>query len=178
MIPVRIVQAIVGFISAFVLCFAKKPMVGGSTAKAMGEGELSRENKSRKVLVNNHLLDVEKELKRNAKWSDLGFIPKSWTLVKLIPKANGSFETYDEYEIAFGVADFAIAEETDEEKTLVYTDGKHIHSVLDKGETGKRETLTNVDFCVALAAPRPSVHVCITPFETDEKNKESLFYMI
>lgn len=153
MIPVRIVQAIVGFVSAFVLCFAKKPMVSGSSAKAIGEGELSRENRSKKVLINNHLLDVEKELKSNAKYCDLGFIPRSWTLVRLEADEQGSFQNCREYDIAFGVGDFTLESETDEETTLVYTDGKHIHSICDKGDKGKREILTNVDFCVCVAAP-------------------------
>ncbi len=155
LIPVRIVQAIVGFISAFVACFAKKPLIQGQSARSIGNGGESAKNgaNTQKMLINNHLVNVEKELKRNKKWSDLGFIPRSWTLVKICGK-DGSFDEYTEYELAFGAGDFCLVEE-ENENHLIYTTGRQIFDVHDKGESGKRNKLFDVDCCVKVNAISP-----------------------
>lgn len=150
LIPVRIIEAIVGFISAFVMCFSGKPMVSGQSARSIGNGgELARNGKGdpKKAFINNNLVNVEKELKRNKKSEEYGFIPRSWKLVRLRAGKYGNFEEYEEFEIAGGVADYALIEEG-EENVLVYTNGKHIFKVIDAGDAGKKEKLFNVDFCL------------------------------
>lgn len=152
LIPVRIVQAIVGFISAFVSCFAKKPLIQGQTARSIGNGGDAVKNgaNARKMMINNHLVNVDKELKRNKKWSDLGFIPRNWVLVKICPKQENKDE-YTGYDIAYGVGDFCLIKENGE-KHLIYTTGCQIHEVIDHGEKGKRNHLFNVDCCVKVNA--------------------------
>ena len=150
LIPVRIVQAIVGFISAFVMCFAKKPMISGQSARSIGNGgDAAKYGKAdaKKIFVNNSLIQVDKELKKNKKSEEYGFIPKSWKLVKLIPNEEGKFDECKEYELASGVADFCLIEENGE-KTLIYTNGKRVFEVKDFGETGKKEKLFETDFCL------------------------------
>ena len=96
----------------------------------------------KKVFINNNLLNVDKELKKNKKQEDYGFIPSSWKLVKL---ARGGEA---EKELASGVADFCLVEENGK-KEFVYTNGKHIFS----GEEGqKRKKLTDVDFCLKVGS--------------------------
>lgn len=130
-IPVRIVQAIAGFISSFVMCFAGKPLVSGQSGRDAVKGG----GDQKKAFINNNLINVDKELKRNKKRTDYGFIPQSWKLVKITPSG--------EEELACGVADYTLAG-----GGLVYTNGKHIFSLV--GE--KREKLVDTDFCVKVGA--------------------------
>ena len=97
---------------------------------------------AKKVFINNNLLNVDKELKKNKKQEDYGFIPSSWKLVKL---ARGGEA---EKELASGVADFCLVEENGK-KEFVYTNGKHIFSV-EEGQ--KRKKLTDVDFCLKVGS--------------------------
>lgn len=85
MIPVRIVQAIAGFISAFVMCFSGKSLVSGQSGRsAIGDGSAAKKGgDAKKVFINNNLLNVDKELKKNKKQEDYGFIPSSWKIVRL-----------------------------------------------------------------------------------------------
>ena len=124
MIPVRIVQAIAGFISAFVMCFSGKSLVSGQSGRsALGDGSAAKKGgDAKKVFINNNLLNVDKELKKNKKQEDYGFIPSSWKIVRL--GKNGASDT----EIASGAADFCLVEEDGKTK-FVYTNGKHIFSV-------------------------------------------------
>ncbi|MBQ8291017.1 MAG: hypothetical protein IJX88_00715 [Clostridia bacterium] len=149
LIPVRIVQAIVGFISAFVMCFAKKPMVNGQSARSVGNGGDAAKNGAdmKKIWINNTLINVEKESKRNRKYAELGFIPKNWTLVRLQKNENGTFDGCREYELAFGVADFDLKEENGG-KYLIYTNGKRVIKLTDFGDHGKKEPLFDTDFCL------------------------------
>ena len=149
LIPVRIVQAIVGFISAFVTCFARKPMISGGSAQSIGNGgELARSGDGKKMMIHNQTLNIEKELKRNRKYDGGGFIPRSWKLVKIVFDSKDNFKKFTEYELALGVADFSIATETEKKTELVYTNGKHVFKVSDHGETGKRTKLFDTDFCL------------------------------
>lgn len=145
LIPVRIVQAIVGFISMFVTIFAGKPLVEGKGKTRSGNGAAKHADE-RKIFIHNHLLNVEEELKKNKKSEDHGFIPLSWKLVKISKSENG-YEAEKAEELASGVADFCFAEEN----TIVYTNGKHIFA-LNTGSGEKRKKLVNVDFCVKLGA--------------------------
>jgi len=148
LIPVRIVQAIVGFISAFVSCFAGKPLVS-SGGRAIQNGSAAKNGGAdpKKVFVNNNLINVEKELNKNKKSEDSGFIPHSWKLVKFTPDQNGEFGKSEETELASGVVDYFI-DETDGEKTFVYSNGKHIFAVKEKDGKVKREKLVDTDFCL------------------------------
>lgn len=140
MIPVRIVQAIAGFISAFVMCFSGKSLVSGQSGRsALGDGSAAKKGgDAKKVFINNNLLNVDKELKKNKKQEDYGFIPSSWKIVRL--GKNGASDT----EIASGAADFCLVEEDGKTK-FVYTNGKHIFSV-EEGQ--KRQKLADTDFCL------------------------------
>lgn len=144
LIPVRILQGIAGFISAFVMCFSGKPLVSGQSGRsAMNDGSAMKNGKDgKKIFINNNLLNVDKELKKNKKKEDYGFIPSSWKLVKL--GRNGEKET----EIASGVADYCLVEELGQTK-FVYTNGKHIFSVAE-GE--KRKKLVDTDFCLKVGS--------------------------
>lgn len=150
MIPVRIVQAIVGFISAFVMCFAKKPLVSGGSSRSIADGEAAKKGGDpKKMWVNNHLINVEKELKRNGKKEEYGFIPKSWTLVRIKKDEKGEFT--GEYELARGVADYCIVEENGE-TLLVFTNGKRVFSLKEEKENVRIEKLFETDCCVKVNA--------------------------
>lgn len=151
MIPVRILQALVGFISAFVACFAKKPLVSGGSSRSVSSGGDVAKNggNSKKMWVNNHLINVEKELKRNGKREEYGFIPKSWALVRLTQDENGKF--VGEYELARGVADYCIVEE-DGETLLIFTNGKRVFALTEEKERVKMKKLFETDCCIKVNA--------------------------
>lgn len=138
LIPVRIVQGIVGFISSFVMCFSGKPLVKGKSMQAMGDGGAAKngDRNPAKLFINQNLINVEKELKKNKKTEDYGFIPHSWKLVKL--GENGETQ-----ELASGVADFCIVQE-DGKDVFIYTNGKHVFALKD----GKKQKLLDTDFCL------------------------------
>ncbi len=112
LIPVRIIQAIVLFISAFVTLFTGKSMTSGGENPAKG-----RETDNKKLLIDGNYMNVEKELKRNRRFQDreYGFIPHSWKLVKV--NKDGAREILEH-----GVCDFALCEDG----SIYFTDGKHI----------------------------------------------------
>ncbi|MBO5240566.1 MAG: hypothetical protein J6B56_04000 [Clostridia bacterium] len=153
MIPVRIVQAIVGFISAFVMCFAKKPLVSGGSARAIGNGGETAKNGGdpKKMWINNHLVNVEKELKRNQKSEEYGFIPKNWTLVRPIKDESGNY--VGEYELARGVADYCIVKE-DGKTVLVYTNGKRVFALTEENDAIIKKKLFETDCCIRVNALR------------------------
>ena len=141
LIPVRIVQALAGFVSMFVMCFTGKPLVSGQSGRSVDAGGGAAKNgkaDAKKIFINNNLLNVEKELKKNKKQEDYGFIPASWKIVRLGKDGKG------ETEIAAGAADFCIVEENGS-KEIVYTNGKHIFAV---AEGQKRRKLADADFCL------------------------------
>lgn len=153
LMPVRIIEALVGFVSLFVKIFAGKPLVDGK-GKTSSSGSAAKNADGKKAFVNNHMLNVEKELKRNAKDGDGGFIPRSWKLVK-IPKNDDDFgETYlptSAVELASGVADFCLLDE-DGETRFLYTNGKKVFSLTGKGD---KQKLVSAEFCVKLGALQP-----------------------
>lgn len=145
LIPVRLVQAIAGFLSMFVMCFAGKPLVSGQSGRSVDLGGGAAKNgkaDAKKIFINNNLLNVDKELKKNKKQEDYGFIPSSWKLVRL--GKNGEAER----ELASGVADFCIVEENGV-KNFVYTNGKHVFSLV---EGQKRKKLFDTDFCLKVGS--------------------------
>ncbi|MBE7077521.1 MAG: hypothetical protein E7377_02315 [Clostridiales bacterium] len=171
LIPVRIVQALIGFVSMFVTIFAGKPLVEGKGKTRSGNGAAKHAD-GKQIFINNHLLNVEQEMKRNKKTADSGFIPHGWKLIKIKPASedfsvNYNAETAEE--IASGVADFALTEENGQ-KIVLYTNGKHIFSVVLDGEK-KRKKLVNTDFCVKLGV------LSVTEEEkTAKQNEEDIFF--
>lgn len=154
MIPVRIVQGIVGFVSMFVEIFAGKPLVDKKGKTRMGGGAAKNAD-GKKVFIHNHLLNVEEELKRNAKTEDEGFIPRSWKLIRIRKNDDDFGLRYDPAtaeELASGVGDYCLLDENE----FVYTNGKRIFSLLTDGEKKERKKLVNVDFCIKLGAVQPS----------------------
>ena len=146
LIPVRIIQGIVGFISSFVMCFSGKPLVNGKSMQAMGDGGIAKNKNGApvKTFINQNLVNVEKELKKNKHTQDYGFIPHSWKLVKL---SDGQMQ-----ELANGVADFCVIEENGE-VCLLYTNGKHIFSI----KNGQRTKILDTDFCLRIGGIQQKV---------------------
>ena len=146
LIPVRIVEGIVGFISTFVRIFTGKPLVGGNK-RTRGGNSAAKNAEQNKLYLHNQTIEVDKELKRNEKTEESGFIPRSWKLIR-IPKIEDDFSVrYDPgraEELAHGVADYCLTEEG----ALVYTNGKRIFELTEKG----KKKLLNVDFCVRIAS--------------------------
>lgn len=153
LVPVRIVEALVGFVSLFVTIFAGKPLVDGKGKNSLG-GSAAKNADGKKTFVNNHMLNVEKELKRNAKDGDGGFIPRSWKLVKISKNGDDFGKEYlpsAAVELASGVADFCLLDENGE-SLFLYTNGKKVFSLTEKGEKKK---LFNAEFCVKLGVLQP-----------------------
>ncbi|MCM1545850.1 MAG: hypothetical protein NC033_02325 [Clostridiales bacterium] len=125
--PWRILQAIASFINLFVTAFTGKSLTEGGANPARG-----REYDSKKIAVSGNLIDVDKQLKKNAskKDSDFGFIPKSWQLVEV---ESGTV-------IKSGIGDFDIAEDG----TVIATNGRRIFEIKD----GKCKKVCNADFCI------------------------------
>ncbi len=148
LIPVRIIEAIIGFFSAFVTIFAGKPMVSGGNA-----GGAKRSGKDRReVFINNQLVNVDKEIKRNKKSQDGGFIPKEWKLLKFAPKKDDFESGYELVEeLASGVADYTLAEENGEDVVL-YTNGQKIFSLSQKDGKRVKTKLVHTDFCLKISA--------------------------
>lgn len=138
LIPVRIVEAIVGFVQFFVVLFAGKTLVAG---KGGGVNPV-REKKitEREIFLDGNRVRVDKELKKNKRFKekDYGFVPRSRKLVKL---SKDGAETV----LKNGVADYAIGEEG-----IYCTDGRHIY-LLAENECKK---LADVDFCLHLDVKR------------------------
>ena len=151
LIPVRIVQALIGFVSLFVRVFTGKPLMKGK-GKTSNGASAAKNPDEQTITIHNYLLNVEKELKRNEKSGESGFIPHTWQLVKIPKTAGGDLfdNTYDKDKaevLAKGVADFCIAD-----NTLIYTNGKRIFAIdFENGEIKKRKLL-NTDFCIKLGA--------------------------
>ena len=151
LVPVRIVQAIGGFISMFVRVFTGKPLIKGK-GKTAGGGSAAKNADEQRIFIHNHMLNVEKELKRNEKTEDSGFIPHSWQLVRFKNLGDGEFfnDKYDvenAEELAKGVADFCLAD-----GGVVYTNGKRIFALTFEENEVKKKKLTNTDFCIKLGA--------------------------
>ena len=130
LIPIRILEGIVGFIQFFVMAFSGKTLVSGKGAGSNPTKE--RKTAESEIFIDGNLVQVDKELKRNAKEGEYGFIPRSWQLVKLTKEGG-------EQVIKQGVADYALG------KTAVYcTDGKHIFRIAE----GKIKKIADTDFCL------------------------------
>ena len=141
LIPVRIVQGIVGFVSFFVTMFSGKQLVkdnrrGSSMARNFKKDE-------RKIFVQNNFIKVENELKRNSKEDFYGFIPKTWKLVEIKIENNEILER----EIISGVCDYCVLEDG----VIVCTNGKHIFSIKTTEKAYEVKGLASTDCCLKVS---------------------------
>ena len=135
LIPVRIVQAIIGFISLFVNIFAGKPLVDSKSEKYRSGGGAVKQPRAdeRTVAIHNYLVNVNEQLEKNAKEDgEAGFAPRSFKLMKY---ENGNAEV-----LASGVLDYAVLEDGE----IIFTNGKKIFCLKE----GKKTKLLNVSFCL------------------------------
>lgn len=136
--PWRILQGIANCINIFVRATTGKSVTNGGANPARG-----RDYDSRKVQIAGNLIDVDKQLKKNAskKDSDFGFIPKSWKLVEV---ESGKV-------IKSGICDFDI----DEDGTIIATNGRRVFAIKD----GKCQKISNAEFCLHVSCR----HSCKKP---------------
>lgn len=150
LIPWRILQGIASFINIFVTATTGKGLTEGGPNPARG-----KDYDSKYITVAGNLIDVNKQLKKNAskKDTDYGFIPKSWQLVEL---DSGKV-------IKSGIGDFDIAEDG----TVIATNGKRIFAIKD----GKCKKVCNAEFCVKVncrhGAPDQTGSTAQTPSPTE-----------
>lgn len=134
LIPFRIVQAIANFINVFVTAFTGKSLASGGSNPTK-----ARDTDSRKEFVKGNLIDVEKQIKKNAKrGGDYGYIPLDWQIIEV---ESGKV-------IKSGVADYDILSDG----TLIAADGKHIYAIKD----GKCVKLCDTGKCVKVSAEHKS----------------------
>lgn len=152
LIPVRIIEAIIGFLSVFVAIFAGKPMVKGGSIGGGSNAVKKNGKDKREIFINNQLVNVDKEIKRNKKSQDGGFIPKEWKLLKYALK-KGDFEEEYEFveELASGVADYTLAEDNGEDVVL-YTNGQKIFSLSSKEGKRVKNKIVKTDLCLKISA--------------------------
>ena len=144
MIPVRIAQGIVGFVSAFVHAFSGKPLVSEGKKSNGNTMIKQRRKEERSLFVLNKPVSVEKELKRNQREWNFGFIPRSWKLIKYKYKSEHEWQ---EMEVFSGVADFCVADTGE----VIFTNGRHIFK--DNGEEVER--LLDTDCCIKVSPIAP-----------------------
>ena len=150
LIPVRIVEAIIGFISMFVTIFAGKPLVSG---KSNGIGGAAKNGKDRRqMFINNQFVNVEQEIKRNRKSEDGGFIPREWKLVKFAPKTDDFESGYELVEeLASGVADYCLTEEKGK-TAVVYANGQRVIALCKENGKWQKKKLVKTDCCLKVSA--------------------------
>ena len=145
MIPVRIVQGIVGFVSFFVTIFSGKSLVSDSSRKNGVGGAMARNFKKdeRRLFVLNNFIQVDKEMKKNRRENFQSFIPKSWKLVEVETDVNGG---WTEGELMSGTADYCILDTGE----IIATNGKYIFSLTidEKEKKVHRERLVDTDCCL------------------------------
>ena len=142
MIPIRILQGIVGFISAFVTFFSGKPLVsdGGSSNGYTRSKNLKTDEK--RLFVLNNFLNVEKELKKNKRDRFPSFIPKSWKLILL-----KNLETEDniiQQTYLSGIADYCVLDENN----IIATNGKYVFLIKDEEKNYKVKALFKTSCCL------------------------------
>lgn len=132
LMPLRILQAIAGFLNLFVKLFSGKNLVSGGGNGSTRTGD--RDN--RLDVVRGNLVNAEKESKKNARSDkhDYGFIPRSWQVVDL--KSGKA--------IISGVADYDVLSDG----TVIATNGRRIFAVKD----GKIKKLCDAQSCLFVAA--------------------------
>lgn len=136
LIPFRFLQAIANLITIFIHALTGKSVTSGGSNPAKG-----REYDSRKVYIRGNLVNVEKEMKKNAgkRDKDYGFVPQSWQLV----------EVESEKVLASGVGDYDILSDG----TIIYTNGRRIFAL----NGGKKSKLCNAENCLNVSCKHASV---------------------
>ncbi len=135
LIPFRIIQALVNFINVFVTAFTGKSLASGGSNPAKG-----RKYDSREEFVKGNLINVDKQLKTNARKDKdgYGFIPLSW---QIIEAESGKV-------IKSGIADYDITDDG----TFIATNGKRIFAVKD----GKSVKLCDTERCLTVSCRHAS----------------------
>lgn len=140
LIPVRIIEGIVGFTQAFVRIFAQKPLVDSEKKRSNRSGNdvVSMEKAPKYTVIDGMPLDPEWETKQNERRKDgeiTGFIPPDWQLVKFTPEG--------EIVLKKGVCDYAFGEDG-----IYATDGRHVHCTSYDGKKSKK--IFDAGFCLHL----------------------------
>lgn len=127
LLPWRILQAIANLINIFVHAMTGKSAAGGGDNPTA-----ARDYDSRKIEIEGNLIDMDKQIKRNAskRNPDFGFVPNSWKLVEV---ESGEV-------IKSGVCDFDIAGDG----TIIATNGRRVFAIKD----GKCRKVCNAEACL------------------------------
>lgn len=143
LIPWRILQGIASFINIFVTATTGKSLTEGGSNPAKGKNY-----DSRKIEIAGNLIDVDKQLKKNAskRNSDYGFIPKSWELIEV---DSGKV-------IKSGIGDFDITDDG----TVIATNGKRIFAIKD----GKCKKVCNAEYCIKVSCAHSAAVKSNEPF--------------
>lgn len=143
MIPVRIIQAIVGFVSLFVNMFSGKPLVSEGGRRSNGYSAAKNFKKDEKRLfVLNNLIRVDEEMKKNRKEEYPSFIPRSWRLEYIEKDEQGEWRSRG-YRIA--VADYCLLETGE----IIATNGKYVLEIKNNEDnTYSVRRLVDTDCCL------------------------------
>lgn len=149
LIPVRIVQGIVGFISFFVTAFSGKALVSDSSKKGDSMARNFKKDE-RRLFVLNNFIQVDKEMKKNKKENFQSFIPKKWELIEVELYQDGG---WTEACLMEGVADYCILDTGE----IIATNGRYIFSLSVDREKKKihRERLVDTDCCLKIFPSKP-----------------------
>ena len=124
MMPVRLFQALFGFLNVFSAKYSGKTL-SRSDVKNRDEGQL---------FIDGNLINAERELKANAKRGDKnpGIIPRRWELRRLAPNGEDTL-------IRAGVAAFRVDEATGD---IIFSNGS---AILRLDKDGKEERIIKAD---------------------------------
>lgn len=124
MMPVRLFEAIFGFLNVFSAKYSGKTL-SRSNVKIRDE---------RQIFIDGNLINAEKELKKNAKGGERhpGIVPKSWELRRL--SANG-----EDTLVRSGVAGFRVDESNGD---ILFSNGS---AILRRDKDGKEEKILNAE---------------------------------
>lgn len=135
LIPWRIIQAIYYFLESFTLLFTGRKFIkdGSNPAKTSNKSE-------RELLVEDNLVNAEKEYKNNLRHKDAnaGIAPWSWELVKHTP-------FNEEKVIRHGVVDYCLLDDGN----VILNNGKHVLLV---DTNGKESKLADAALCTKVSA--------------------------
>ena len=128
MLPVRLFQAIFGFLNVFSAKYSGKTL-SRSDVKHKDEGQL---------MIDGNLINAERELKENARRGDKnpGIIPRSWELRRLDKDGRDTL-------IRAGVAAYKIDSESGE---IIISNGSHLLLIDENGKEQKLLTVEGISF--------------------------------
>lgn len=124
MLPVRLFQALFGFLNVFSAKYSGKTL-SRSDVKQRDEGQL---------FIDGNLINAERELKANAKRGDKnpGIIPRSWELRRLAPNGEDTL-------VRAGVTAFRVDEASGD---IIFSNGS---AILKLDKDGKEEKIIKAD---------------------------------